>query len=135
MTQQADGRLDLGSFLTAINKSKMNPWDTRPLEAEATYHPYIVNRLLSLHKDAIGLVNELNIRRLDRRHHFEVLLHGLPARSRFAKFPTPEREERVANLKRALSINEKRARELESLLTDEQHDQIAKELEEGGRGR
>src|SRR6185369_5192406 len=102
---------DLGLYLTSINQTKENVM--RNPEADATvvtgYPHFIVNRLLSYHKDVILLVNEINkLPHLDPQLKYEFLLHGLSKKKRFSKLTKAEHHENVELLSEYYQYNMER---------------------------
>ena len=53
-------KVELKDWLNSINQTKINLID-EDLEIEKEYPPYIINRCLSGHIDAIMFANEMNI--------------------------------------------------------------------------
>ena len=61
--------MDIKNYLNAINHEKKNLMDTDDEMWEKKYPPYVINRCLSQHVDAIMMANEMNL------HHSLSLIH------------------------------------------------------------
>ena len=58
--------------------------------AEKSYQPFLVNRALSYHQDAIMLINEMNVHHsLESRLQYSFLINTLRKRNRFSKWQKP----------------------------------------------
>ena len=65
----------LSDYLNAINYSKVNLLDGSDIVWEKKYPPYVINRCLSQHVDAIMMANEVNMRHgLNKRLQFHFLI-------------------------------------------------------------
>ena len=74
----------LSDYLNAINWSKVNLLDGDDLTWEKKYPPYVINRCLSQHVDAIMMANEMNFHHsLSKRLQFHFLLNSIRKRKRF----------------------------------------------------
>lgn len=102
--------------------------------AEKGYKPYLTNRSLSYHQDAILYVNELNMRSLaENKWQYEYLLHSLRKRKRFAKWKKQTSDATVEMIMEYFSYSRSKAEESVRVLTDEQIKTIEASLDRGGR--
>lgn len=105
-----------------------------PAAAEREYNPFIVNRALSYHIDAIHYANEMNFHRdLGGLLAVDFLINTLRKRKRFAKWAKPVVEDDVGIVMEYHGYNRARATEALRLLTSEQLDSMRATLERGGR--
>jgi Bacteriophage clamp loader A subunit len=130
---------DLGDFLNSINLNKKNLMDDPETleEVEKAYLPFIVNRLLSMHPDALFAANEMNQRpSLDKRMQYEYLLYILRSRKRFGKFQKPEEIENLNVVKEYFGYSNAKAKDaLKYLDTDEIEYMKARLYKGGAKGR
>jgi hypothetical protein len=126
---------DLGLYLTSINSTKKNVM--RDLEVDPSvitgYPSFIINRLLSYHKDAVLIVNALNkLPLLDPQLQYEFLLYGLPKAKRFAKLHKAVVPEDLDLIKRYYDYSTEKAMEVIDLHTPDELEEIRDYLNEGG---
>jgi len=113
--------VNLSEILNSINHGKDNILRERDEREEKSYAPFVVNRCLSYFPDTIFLVNNMNaIPTVDKRMHYEYLLHSVRKRKRFSKWLKKENDPRLAWIKEYYGVSDQVAREYLSLLTDEQ---------------
>lgn len=127
--------VDLGLYLTSINMTKQNVM--RDLEADPSvisgYPSFIINRLLSYHKDCILIVNAINkLPHLDLQMQYEFLLTALSKKKRFSKLHKAVKIEDLDMIKQYYKYNTERALEVMELHTAEDLRQIRDQLSEGG---
>lgn len=131
----------LGEFLTSINNTKQNTIreSDSPEQRAKEYPAFLVNRTLSYFGDCILFVNELNARGLSEFHvsntmHYEFLLHVIPRGKRFAKWAKPDKDNKdIKAVSQYYNCNSERARDIVSLLSEEQMKVIHGKLYEGGK--
>ena len=122
--------MDLIQFLTSINQTKENLFETGNPEAlEKAYPRFIINKMLSYHADAILLVNELNLRNgpnygISNRQHYEFLLRVLDKKKRYTKLSKPDVDEKVDLLVRVLKYSKDRALEVVDLYSEDQYERL-----------
>jgi hypothetical protein len=126
---------DLSLYLNSINQTKENVM--RDPEADASvvtgYPHFIINRLLSYHKDVVLIVNEINkLPHLDPQLKYEFLLHGLSRKKRFSKLAKGVKHENVELLSEYYNYSIEKALEIVALHTPEDIERIRAELSEGG---
>ena len=99
-----------------------------------SYPPYIVNRCLSGHIDAILFVNELNKHPLlDKRLQYDFLLNSLRKRKRFTPWLKKEQIEDLDLVKKHYGYSNEKAKVALSLLTKSQIETLKQIHEMGGR--
>jgi hypothetical protein len=123
--------MDLSEFFNSINKTKKNIMaDDR---AEKAYVPFVVNRSLSYHKDAIFHVNMINgWGGLDRRMQYEYLLYALPKGNRYGKWHK-EQEDATSLIMAYYGYSKAKALAVLPLLTESDLKSIKESLNTGGK--
>lgn len=104
-------------------------------ENEKDYNAWIVNKSLSYHEDCIFFAQMMNERyNLDKKLQYDFLLNIIAKKKRnFVKWEKVESEENVSIISEWYNVSPKKARELLSLLSDEQVITIKQKLERGGK--
>lgn len=121
---------DAFRFLNAINNSKENLIVDDYTENE--YIPFLNNRGLSYFPDTVLYANDMNIyNQIDKKLQFEYLLYSISKRKRYSKWYKSEPNENIDFISEVYSCNKTRAKEILSLLTD---DQIAMLKEQNFKG-
>jgi hypothetical protein len=99
-----------------------------------SYPPYIINRCLSGHIDAILFANEVNKHpNLDKRLQYDFLLNTLRKRKRFTPWLKKEQIEDLDLIKTHYDYSNEKARVALTLLTNTQIEYIRNKHEKGGR--
>lgn len=122
-------------FVDSASHSKVDLIATAddPEAAEAAYVPYVMNRAMSYHADAIALANEMNLAgHLPKAMQYRFYLAALRPRSRRSKWWKREEDSDLETVKRFYGYNTRRALEALSLLTRDQIAGLAARLEKGG---
>lgn len=128
--------MNLSEILNSINHNKDNILRERDEREEKSYAPFVVNRCLSYFSDTIFLVNNLNvIPNVDKRMHYEYLLHSVRKRKRFSKWLKKENDPRIDWIKEYYGVSEQIAREYLTLLTDEQIETVKNHTRFGDKNR
>jgi|TARA_Y100000589_G_scaffold41875_3_gene35196 hypothetical protein len=123
---------ELKDWLNSINQSKVNIIDEMP-DVESKYLPYIVNRCLSGHLDAVMYANEMNINNhLDKKLQYDFLLNTLRSKKRFSPWIRKEEMENLELVKKYYSYSNEKAKQVLSILTEDQITYIRKRLDTGG---
>ena len=79
--------MDLKDWLNSINYTKKNLIDEDP-SIEKDYPPYIINRCMSGHLDAIMFANEMNIYNfLPKKMQYDFFINILRVKKRFSPWP------------------------------------------------
>ena len=124
--------VELKDWLNSINTSKINLIDEDPT-IENKYLPYIVNRCLSGHVDAVMFSNEMNINHhLDKKLQYDFLLNTLRSKRRFSPWIKKEELKNLECVKFYYGYSNEKARQALSLLTEDQLTFIRKKLDTGG---
>ena len=122
-------RLSPFDFVKSINEKTENLIQVQP-EVEKDYLPYMVNRALSFSPDTILYANSMNQRWiLDKKLQYDFLYGSVRRRRRYDKWMKREEDEMLPLVMELYQVNQRRAAEYLSLLTDEQKQQLRR-----GRG-
>ena len=117
--------MKLSNYLNAINHTKEPLLDTDDEFVEKGYTPYVINRCLSYFPDTIFHVNEMNtLCNIDKKFHFDYLRNSLRKRKRFSKWLKTEKIDEIEIIKRHYNYSYKRAKEVMSLLSKEEIEEI-----------
>jgi|TARA_B100000035_G_scaffold231981_1_gene200201 hypothetical protein len=123
---------ELKDWLNSINQSKVNIIDEIP-DTESKYLPFIVNKCLSGHLDAVIFANEMNINHhLDKKLQYDFLLNTLRSKKRFSPWVRREEMENLEIVKKYYGYSTEKAKQAVSILSDEQLTTIRKKLDTGG---
>jgi hypothetical protein len=119
-------------FLNDINYDKKNIMVDDITEKQ--YVPFMVNRGLSYFQDTVLMANEMNINHhLDSRLQFDFFINIVRKRKRFSKWFKPESNSDVEVVKACYGYSNEKARQVLSLLTKEQLEELKKKVYKGGR--
>jgi len=101
---------------------------------EKAYSPYMVNRSLSYFHDTVLMANEMNLNHhLDNRLQFDFLINIVRKKKRFSKWTKVQQNEDVEVIKQYYGYSNQKARQIHSLLTSEQIDELKKKVYRGGK--
>ncbi len=101
---------------------------------EKDYNSFMVNRGLSYFQDTILFANEMNRHHhLDNRLQFDFLINIIRKRKRFSKWMKPETASDVEVVKEYYGYSNEKARQVLTLLTSEQINDLKKKVYKGGR--
>ena len=143
-------RID-GQRIMEVNKpiKKLGPFDfissicegsrgknlfSDPTTEEKSYVPFVVNRALSYHGDAVLLANEANRRhQLSPRMQYDFLRHSLRPRKRFSKWLKNEDSDAVLLIKKAYGYSSEKARQVAPLFNSQKLQQLARAIDVGGK--
>tara|TARA_B100000614_G_scaffold261559_1_gene291522 strand:- start:1443 stop:1829 length:387 start_codon:yes stop_codon:yes gene_type:complete len=124
---------ELSEILASINNTKEHLYVDDP-DRVKSYPPYIINRCLSGHLDAILFANEMNRHPdLDKRLQYDFLLNTLSKRKRFTPWLKKEQIEYLDLVKEHYGYSNEKARVALTLLTNTQLEYIRQRHEKGGR--
>tara|TARA_B100000902_G_scaffold310457_1_gene300092 strand:- start:134 stop:520 length:387 start_codon:yes stop_codon:yes gene_type:complete len=124
---------ELSEILASINNTKEHLYVDDP-DRVKSYPPYIINRCLSGHLDAILFANEMNRHPdLDKRLQYDFLLNTLSKRKRFTPWLKKEQIEHLDLVKEHYGYSNEKARVALTLLTNTQLEYIRQRHEKGGR--
>ena len=124
--------IELKDWLNSINLSKENIIDEDP-SVEKEYPPYVINKCLSGHLDAILFANEMNMNHhLDSKLQYEFFINSLRRRKRFSPWLRKEKFADLDAVKEYYKFSSEKAEQALKLLTKEQLEYIHKKLYRGG---
>lgn len=119
-------------YVNAINYSKKNIMVDDITEKQ--YLPYMTNRSLSYFQDTVLIANEMNLNHhIDNRLQFDFFINIIRKRKRFSKWFKPEEQSDVEVVKAYYGYSNEKARQVLSLLTPEQLQELKKKVNKGGR--
>ena len=119
-------------YLNAINHTKQNIMVDDITEKE--YNPFMVNRGLSYFHDTVLMANEMNQNaHLDNRLQFDFFINIVRKKKRFSKWFKPEIVSDVEVVKEYYGYSNQKARQVLTLLTTEQINELKKKVYKGGR--
>lgn len=112
--------MNLSGYLNSINHNKENILRERDELEERLYKPFVINRCLSYFPDTIFLVNAVNaVPNMDKRFHYEYLLHSVRKRKRFSKWLKKEQSEEVDWIKEYYGVSTRKAIEYKDIISSE----------------
>ena len=124
--------VDLKDWLNSINSTKKNIIDEDP-DTESKYLPYIINRCMSGHLDAIMYANEMNLaQHLDKKLQYDFYLNTLSSRKRFSPWIRKEELKNLDCIKSYYGYSNEKAKQVLPLLSEEQITFIRQKLDTGG---
>jgi len=102
--------------------------------AEKAYSPYMVNRQLSYFPDTVLAANEMNRNHhIDNRLQFDFFINIVRKRKRFSKWFKPELISDLDAVKRYYGYSNEKARQVLTLLSTEQINELKNKVAKGGR--
>jgi hypothetical protein len=101
---------------------------------ESLYNPFLINRSLSYHYDCLMYANEMNRRHhIDKKMQNDFLINTIrPQKRKFSKWIKTEKSDDIECLKLFYGFSEVKAREVLSLLGDEDIRKIKEMTDIGG---
>lgn len=124
--------MELNDFFNSINKSKKDIVG-KDEKAERAYIPYVMNKSLSYHKDAIFHANFMNFMpQLDKKMQYDYYLYGISKGSRYGKWHKDE-DGRIEPIMAFYGYSRTRAKEVSKILSDDQIEALQKALNRGGK--
>ncbi len=122
---------ELKDWLNSINQTKKNLIDEDP-SVEKSYPPYIINRCLSGHLDAVMFANEMNIYSfLPKKMQYDFFINTLRTKKRFSPWIRKDLVDNLDCVKRYYGYSNERRQALK-ILSKEQLDFIKSKFEIGG---
>ena len=119
-------------YLNSINYSKKDIMVDDIAEDE--YNPFMVNRGLSYFQDTILYANEMNkYHHLENRLQFDFLINIVRKRKRFSKWGKNTDPDALSVVKEYYGYSTEKARQVLSLLSDEQIIELKKRMFKGGK--
>lgn len=102
--------------------------------AEKAYNPFMVNRQLSYFQDTVLFANEMNINsHLDNRLQFDFLINIVRKKKRFSKWAKAQKNDDVEVIKEYYGYSNNKARQVHSLLSSDQINDLKKKVYRGGK--
>ena len=127
--------MELKDWLNSINNTKDNLVSDDP-NVIKSYPPYIVNRCLSSHIDAILFANEMNKNHhLDKELQYSFYLNSLRKKKRFSPWLRKDKVNDLDIVKQYYNYSNDKAMQALKILSREQLDFIKQRLETGGRNK
>ena len=125
--------MKLTDYLNSINYTKEPLMDTEDEQVEKQYAPYIVNRCLSYFIDTILHANQMNqFSQADKKLQFDYLQNAIRKRKRFSKWAKNELGDELTIVKEYYGYSNSKTKEIMSLLTNEDIEQMRLYLSGGG---
>ena len=119
-------------FANAINYTKKNIMVDDI--AEKAYNPFMINRQLSYFPDTVLAANEMNRHHhVDNRLQFDFFINIIRKRKRFSKWFKPEQVSDLETVKEYYGYSNEKARQVLSLLSTEQINELKNKVAKGGR--
>lgn len=126
-------KYELKDYLYTINQSKKNLMDDDG-DAVKGYPPFIINKCLSAHVDAILFANEMNVlNHIDKKMQYDFYINSLKPRKRYAPWLRKDELENLELVKQYYGYNHSKAVAALRILTNSDLEQIKKLLDTGGR--
>ena len=124
--------MDLKDWLNSINYTKKNLIDEDP-SIEKYYPPYIVNRCMSGHLDAIMFANEMNMYNfLPKKMQYDFFINILRTKKRFSPWLRKDTIKDIDYVKRYYGYSNEKAKQAFTILSKEQLAFIKSKFETGG---
>ena len=124
---------ELKDWLNSINHTKVNLLEEDP-DSVKKYPPYIINRCMSGHIDAILFANEMNQHpNLDKDMQYSFYLNTLRKRKRFSPWLKKEQVDDLDLIKKHYGYSNEKARIALTLLTKSQLEFLRKTHDMGGK--
>ena len=123
---------ELKDWLNSINQTKKNLIDEDP-SIEKDYPPYIINRCMSGHLDAIMFANEMNMYSfLPKKMQYDFFINILRTKRRFSPWIRKDLVDNLDCVKRYYGYSNEKAKQALKILSKEQLDFIKSKFEIGG---
>lgn len=119
-------------YLNSINHTKKNIMLDDIDEGQ--YVPYVVNRSLSYFPDTVALANVMNrYHHIDKKLQYAFYINTVRERKRFSKWIKPDLESDIGVIKEYYGYSNEKARQIFSLLSSDQIEELKKKVNRGGR--
>ena len=119
-------------YLTSINDTKKDIMIDDL--AEKDYNSFMVNRGLSYFNDTILIANEMNTKHfIDKRMQYDFHMNLVRKKKRWSKWNKAEVDKDLKIVKEYYGYSSGKARQVLSLLTDENIQDLKKRLYKGGK--
>ena len=119
-------------YANAINYTKKNIMVDDI--AEKAYNPFMINRQLSYFPDTVLAANEMNRHHhVDNRLQYDFFINIIRKRKRFSKWFKPEQVSDLETVKEYYGYSNEKARQVLTLLSTEQMNELKNKVAKGGR--
>ena len=119
-------------YIKSINESKKDIMVDDI--AEKGYNPFIINRNFSFFNDTVLYANEMNkYHHLEHRLQFDFFINIVRKRKRFSKWFKPEEISDLETVKEYYGYSNEKARQILTLLSTEQINELKTKVAKGGR--
>jgi hypothetical protein len=126
--------MKLGDYLKSINYTKEPLMDSEDIFIEKNYMPFIVNRCLSFFPDTIIQANMANTHpHIDKKMQFDFLRGSIRKSKRFSPWIKENLPDNIEIIKEYFGYNNRKAKDVLDILSDEQIEEIKKKLSKGGK--
>jgi hypothetical protein len=122
------------TFINSINaKDDLTKTTEGTKLVEKEYSPWLTNRAFSLYEDTIHYANAMNQHHgLESIMQYQFFINIVKKRKRYSKWFKYKAEAEVEAISEYYQCSLKRAKEIVSVLTDDQRKEIIKRIEKGG---
>jgi hypothetical protein len=125
--------MELKDWMNSINFNKEDLIKENP-DIVKQYPPFIVNKCLSGHLDAIVFANEMNKNHhLDKDMQYSFLLNSLRKKKRFSPWIRKEKIDDLDAIKQYYGYSNEKSKEALRILSKEQINFIKSKIEKGGK--
>ena len=101
---------------------------------EKAYNSFLINRSLSYFPDTVLAANEMNRNHhIDNRLQFDFFINIIRKRKRFSKWFKPEEISDLETVKEYYGYSNEKARQILTLLSTEQMNELKTKVAKGGR--
>ena len=124
--------MELKDWLNSINLTKKDITEEDPASIKK-YPPFIVNRCLAGHIDAIMFANEMNKHpNLDKDMQYNFMLHSIRKKKRFSPWLKQEKIKDQELVKKYYGYSTEKSQQAMRILSNDQIEYIRKKLDTGG---
>jgi hypothetical protein len=124
--------IELKDWLNSINTTKVNLMDENH-DLKKEYNPFIINKCLSSHIDAILYSNQMNMNHhLDKDMQYCFYINTLRKKKRFSPWIRKDKIDDLEYIKKYYGYSNEKAIQALKILSEEQINFIKKRFEIGG---
>lgn len=116
---------ELFDFINSINNKNYIFDGTK----KKNYNQYMINKFFMHFPDTLYIANEMNSRELSDEQHYDFLFHVIDRKKRFTKWYKEEKNEILPSVMEYFGVNERKAMEYISIMTDDDIKTITKEIQ------
>jgi hypothetical protein len=125
--------MELKDWMNSLNFNKEDLIKENP-DIVKQYPPFIVNKCLSGHLDAIMFANEMNKNHhLDKDMQYSFLLNSLRKKKRFSPWIRKDKIDDLDAIKQYYGYSNEKSKEALRILSKEQINFIKSKIEKGGK--